>query len=547
MSASYDAVVVGSGHNGLVAAIVLARAGWDVQVVEANERPGGALASADLTLPSYMHDLYATNLNLLLASPFYAQFGIDLQRHGLKLRRSEHAFANVFPDGRSVGVGGGLEQTLVSLGNLDPRDARGWREMYELFQRTSGLLFSAYAAPVPSLARARARASAGRRLGRHGLAEVLQLVASSCRELVDTYLVSDEAKVLVASWGLHLDFGPDIAGGAMFPLLEAMADMENGITIAEGGASRVVDALCGLLGEYGGKLRLGTAVRDILIDKGRAVGVELDSGERLSARRAVVANVSPTALVRDLLDPGCLPARERRALDRYSYGPATMMIHLALAGPVPWAAGELLQRFAYVHVAPYLDDLARTYADALAGRLPEEPLLVVGQTSSVDPTRAPGDGQVLWIQVRALPTTIEKDPHGQLSGATWDAAREVFADRVMAKLERYAPGLSKVVLGRTVLSPSDLERQNRNLVGGDSIAGSMHLRQNFLLRPGLGMARSHLPLMGLRLVGAGVWPGPGLNALSGHHAARDLVRESRGYGLPAALWRRLSMRSVNDG
>lgn len=547
MSTSCDAVVVGSGHNGLVAAILLARAGWDVQVLEANEWPGGALRSAEVTLPGYIHDLFATNLNLFLASPFYNQFSADLERHGLRLCHSDYPFANVFPDGRSVGVGAGLGATLDCLARLDPADAEGWQGLYELFQRASGLLFSVYAAPVPSLALVTAIAVATKRLGRRGLAEVAQLVASSCRELVDTYLVSEEAKMLIASWGLHLDFGPDVGGGAMFPFLEAMSDMENGMAIAEGGASRLVGALCGLLAEHGGALRTEAPVRRILVDNGRASGVELDSGERISARRAVIANVSPTALVRDLLDPKCLPEREHEALDRYAYGPATMMIHLALGGPVPWAAGEHVQRFAYVHVAPYLDDLARTYSDALAGRLPDEPLLIVGQTSSLDPSRAPTDGQVLWIQVRVLPTTIREDPQGELAGVSWDVAREVVADRVMAKLERYAPGLGALVRARAVLSPADLEAHDRNLVGGDSIAGSMHLRQNFLFRPGVGMARSQLPTAGLRIVGAGVWPGPGLNALSGYHAARALLRRRRGLDAAVATLRRLSTGSVSDG
>jgi phytoene dehydrogenase-like protein len=194
---------------------------------------------------------------------------------------------------------------------------------------------------------------------------------------------------------------------------------------------------------------------------------------------------------------------------------------------VPWDAGGELQRFAYVHVAPYVDDLARTHADALAGRLSAEPLLVVGQTRSIDATRAPADGRVLWVQGRTLPARIRDDPAGSLAGRSWDEAAEPFADRVMAKLERYAPGLGAVVLDRAVLSPADRERHNRNLVGGVSIAGSMHLRQNFAFRPAPGMARYRPLVRSLVLVGAGTWPGPGLNAQSGYLAARDLLARAR--------------------
>jgi len=530
VSSHYDAVVIGSGHQGLIAAVVLAQAGWGVQVIEVNDEPGGALRSGEITLPGYQHDLYATNLNLFLSSPFYRRFAEELGHQGLRLRRSEYPYANVFPGDRSLGVTSAPRGIMTGLDGGQPGDARGWEEMYALYRRISPLLFGVYSSPAPSLQLVRTLAAGARHLGRRGMAEVLRLILSSCRELVDDFLDSDEAKALVACWGLHLDFGPDVAGGALFPFLEAMGDMEGGMTVAEGGASRVTEAICGLLRTYGGSLRTGIAVRRVLLEGGQAVGVELEGGEHVMARRAVIANVAPTALSGELLEAGALGPRASWALDHYRYGPATMMVHLALSGPVPWSAGDHLQRFAYVHVAPYIDDLARTYSDALAGRLPDEPLLVVGQTSAIDPTRAPGSGQVLWIQVRALPAQIREDPRGGLGGMSWSKAREEVADRVMVKLERYASGLSDVVLRRVVLSPDDLESHDRNLVHGDSISGSMHLRQNFVFRPALGMARSRMPIPGLELVGAGVWPGAGLNGLSGYHAAEDLLGRD---GVPA--------------
>jgi phytoene dehydrogenase-like protein len=200
-----------------------------------------------------------------------------------------------------------------------------------------------------------------------------------------------------------------------------------------------------------------------------------------------------------------------------------MMVHLALSGAPPWAGGDDLQQFAYLHIAPLPEDLREAYASAVQGLLPREPLLVVGQTSAVDPTRAPEGGHVLWVQVRTLPAHIHGDAAGELSPGPWDAVAEPFADRVVAKLERYAPGLSERVIGRRVLSPADLERENPNLVGGDSLAGSMHLRQNFLLRPFPGVAPYGTGVKQLYLVGAGTWPGAGVNALSGYHVARRLM------------------------
>ncbi len=224
-----------------------------------------------------------------------------------------------------------------------------------------------------------------------------------------------------------------------------------------------------------------------------------------------------------LLADAPVPAPLRRAAQRYRYGPGTLMVHLALSAPPTWEAGEDLARFAYVHVAPYVEDLAATYADACAGLLPREPLLVVGQSSAVDPTRVPGDGAVLWVQVRALPAEIRGDAAGEIEARTWDEAREPYADRVMAKLERYAPGIGDLVLDRAVLTPADLERHDPNLVGGDSIAGSMHLRQNFLFRPFPAVRDYETGIDRLLMVGAATWPGAGVNAISGYNVARKLL------------------------
>lgn len=279
----------------------------------------------------------------------------------------------------------------------------------------------------------------------------------------------------------------------------------------------------GLLRASGGEVRTGAEVQRVLTDGDRATGVVLASGERIGARRVVIANVTPTVLFDHLLADRPLPRAVRAKVDGYVYGPGTMMVHLALKGKLRWAVGPELDEFAYVHIAPYVSDLARTYTAALNGLIPTSPFLVVGQTSAVDPTRAPGDAQVLWIQVRTLPSHIWGDAAGEIAARTWDEAKEPVADRVMDKLQTYAPNLKEQILARAVFSPADLERDNPNLVGGDSIAGSHHLRQHFLFRPFPGWSRYRMPVAGLYLVGAATWPGAGNNATSGYLAARQIL------------------------
>jgi phytoene dehydrogenase-like protein len=532
----YDAVVVGAGHNGLVCAVYLARAGWKVLVLERNERVGGAVMSGEVTRPGFVHDLYAMNQNLFLGSPVYAELGGDLERHGLRYRVSEKPYSNAFPDGTSLRVYKDRDRTVRLLREHSEADAEGFGLLEEKFEGFSKALLPVYGAPLPSARAAWDLLKATRNEGIAELTDLLQIVASSTRELGDAYFETPEMKALVATWGLHMDFGPDVSGGAMFPFLEVYTDMMEGMSVVEGGASKMPEALVGLIEEYGGEVRTDAEVSRILADAsgrdgGRVTGVELASGERIEAKRAVVANLTPSVLFGDLLSDRLLPERFRRRVRSYERGPGTMMVHLALDGRPRWRADGDLDGFAYVHVAPYVEDLARTYTDSMNGRIPESPLLVVGQTSAVDPTRvdtskgAPEGGEVLWIQVRTLPSEIRGDAAGEIGATTWDEAKEPVAERVMRKLEEYAPGIGEQVLGRAVFSPEDLERHNPNLKGGDSIGGSFHLRQNFFFRPFPGWSNYKMPVENLYMVGAATWPGPGTNATSGYLAAKEILRK----------------------
>ncbi|MQA73407.1 MAG: FAD-dependent oxidoreductase, partial [Solirubrobacterales bacterium] len=397
-----DVVVVGAGHNGLVTAAYLAQAGRDVLVVERNERVGGAVASAEITRPGFVHDLFATNMNLFCGSPAFAELGEGLGRHGLSFATTSRPYASAFPDGASLRVYRDAERTRSLLAAHDAADAAGWDELRERYDRFAPLLFELYGTPLPSAAAVRALARARRGLGPGGLSELAQLLAGSTRELGETYFASPEARSLLAAWGMHLDFGPDVATGAMFPFLEVFTDMANGMSVVEGGASRLAAALAALAGEAGAEVRTEAAARRILVDRGRAIGVELESGERIAVRRAVVANLTPGVLFNGMVPAEALPNGFRRRVTSYAYGPGTMMVHAALDGPIPWSAGEDLHEFGYVHIGPYVADMARTYTEAANGYLPVSPLLVVAQPVTIDPSRAPPGKQVLSVQVRML-------------------------------------------------------------------------------------------------------------------------------------------------
>ena len=519
---AYDAIVVGAGHNGLAAAVHLATKGWKVAVFEQAEAPGGAVKTAEITLPGFRHDVYAMNMSLFAGSPFFAAHKELLLRHGLAFVPAPESFATAFPDGTWLGVSQDLETTAGRIAAVSPRDAAEWRSMVAGFAAEAPHIFAILGSPMPSRKAMQAVWALYRAKGMAGVGALARLLLSSPRDFLDRHFESRKLKAMMGVWGLHLDFPPDAAGGALFPYLESMACQSFGMVVGRGGADTVIKSLVGALKEHGGELHLGTAVAAVSCAGNRARAVELRGGRTVEATRAVIANVHPKRVFETLIK-GDDHAAYREKLAGFKPGPGTMMVHYAVSRLPDWTAGTALQRFAYVHLAPDFATMARAYDDARAGLLPAVPALVVGQPTALDPDRAPEGRHILWVQVRVLPAEIRGDAAGEIVAGNWDDIKERYADRVEALIEGYAPKFKSSVLGRAVLSPADLERDNPNLVGGDSLGGSHHLDQNFMFRPAFGWSRYKTPVKNLYLVGASTWPGAGVGAGSGFMLGKMLA------------------------
>jgi phytoene dehydrogenase-like protein len=518
----FDAILVGAGHNSLACAAHLAVKGWKVAVFERNQTIGGAVRTAEYTLPGYRHDFGAMNLSLFAGSAFHRKYANELKSHGLEFLAVADCFASAFPDGRWFGISSDLEKTAARIAAFSRADADAWRRLVAAFPGEAEHLFRLLGSPMTVKALAGFAWSAWRKKGTAGWLDMARLLLSSPRAWLDENFQSPHVKATLAAWGMHLDAAPDILGGAVFPYLESLASQSFGMVIGKGGADTIMRAMKGMMEASGGKVFPGAEVVEFTTSGGKALGVRLASGEAHTARKAVIAGVAPRALGK-LLPNGSGDASFDHAMQKFRYAPGTMMIHLALDDLPDWRAGAELRQFAYVHLGPSLDAMALTYQQALAGLLPAEPILVVGQPTTVDPSRAPAGKHVLWLQVRMLPAEISGDAAGEIAADHWDKVKERYAERVLDIIERYAPGLRGKILGRAVVSPLDLERENPNLVGGDQICGSHHLTQNFLFRPAAGYARWNTPVTGLHLVGAATWPGAGIGAGSGFLLAQQLA------------------------
>lgn len=519
-----DVIIIGAGHNSLTAALYLQKAGLKVLMVELSNVPGGAAKTAEVTETGFKHDLFATNIGLFLGSQVYRDYKEKLNKHGFDVVMSDRPFANVFPGKRCIKVYKNAEKTQLEIKRYSSSDARSWTDMITYFNRISPYLFPILQMPIPSVKMLRHAWGIHRKLGAGEVYNLANLLIKSTNGFLKERFESDEVKALLAPWAFHLDFGPEVAGGATFSFLESSADHLNGMAFSRGGVGNLIHAMVTLIKLNGGQLVLGKRITRILVSKGMSVGVRDAEGNDYYAKMGVIANVTPDQLIR-LVEQKDLPDIFVGKAKKYRFGPGTMMIHMALDGPLEWEADSDLASFAYVHVGPYLEDISLTYHQVVNGYLPSSPLLVVAQQSLTDPTRAPEGKHVLWVQVRALPAKPKGDAMGTIAGESWEDIKESYCERVINKIALFAPNIKNIIRKVHIYSPKDLENENPNLINGDNVGGSHHLDQNFFFRPFSGWSNYKTPIKRLFMTGAATWPGGGLNATSGYLAAKQLLRQ----------------------
>jgi phytoene dehydrogenase-like protein len=514
----YDAVVVGSGINGLACAALLSRAGRRVCVLERNDWFGGAIKTDEITVPGFKHDVFSAWHPLWVGGPAHAELGDDLARHGLEYLNTELPTATLYPDGESAFLLRSADENAAELDRHHPGDGDAWRAMLEDFFPKSDLAFGVLGTELWSRKGAGLGLKAVRRLGRRGAMEFAGRLVVSARDWLETTFGSDRARGLIAPWVLHTGLGPDAAASGYMAQVIAVAVQEGGMPIPRGGGQRLADALVALIRENGGTCETGVHVERVFSGRVRTAG-----GETIAASEAVICNVTPTQLYGQLLE-----GFEDKAKG-FRYGRSEMQIHYALSESPRWEGDERLGRTAIVHLTAGLDGVSRAVNEAERGLLPAEATVVVGQPLTMDESRAPEGKGILWVQLQELPWRIKGDAAGEidLGGGEWtDALRERYADRIQARLARHIPNLESSVLARTVLSPADLQAANINLVQGDPYGGSLALDQNFLWRPLASQPGHRTPVPGVWHIGASTHPGPGLGGGSGTLVAGELLAPS---------------------
>jgi phytoene dehydrogenase-like protein len=516
-----DALVVGSGPNGLAAAIALARAGRGVLVLEAQERLGGAVATEELTLPGFRHDTFSSVYPAAAASPVFAR--MPLHEHGLRWVHPELPMAHPLPDGRAAVLARDLGATAASLDALAPGDGDRWRELAAPYLKRFGALRDTMLAGFPPVAGG-AKLLAG--LGLEGVLEFARLLLSSAEGLGAELFRSPGAKAWLYGAALHGDAPIGGAGSAISGLYLNLLGHAVGWPSPEGGAGRLAEALVAHLRALGGMTRTGARVAAVEAGGGQVRGVVLQDGTRVAAP-LVILDTSPQALV--ALAGEALPDSYVRRLVRFRPGPRTLKLDWALDGTVPWQA-EQVRRAGTVHVGGEAEEVRAALLEVEAGRMPQRPFLLFGQQSVADPTRAPAGKHTAWAYTH-VPAEID---------------HEAAVEAVEAQVERFAPGFRDRVLARHVLAPADLEARDENLIGGDVGGGSYALDQ-LVFRPVPSLSPYRTPLRGLYLGSASTFPGGAVHGVPGDAAARaalldDRVGLNRRPPLPRVVARRLPGR-----
>jgi phytoene dehydrogenase-like protein len=508
-----DAVVIGAGPNGLVAANLLADRGWSVVVCEAEDRPGGAVKSSELIEPGFVNDEFSAFYPLAAASPVIRR--MHLEDYGLRWRRSPLVLAHPSADGTCPYLSMDLDETVEGLNAIASGDGDEWRRLFDLYTRVRDGILTTLLSPFPPV-----RGTIGllRALKPSELLRFARFATLPVRRLTEESFSSDAAARLLAGNALHADFPPETALGGFFGWILMALGQDEGFPVPEGGAGKLAEALVKRLEHRGGEVRCGAAVREVTVRGGAARGVVLRDGTEIDATRAVVADVTAPLLYLDLVGAEHLPHRLVDDLAHFHWDWATVKIDWTLDGPIPWEA-EPARRAGTVHLGDSLDDLTIATAQLAAGRIPARPFVVLGQQSMTDPTRAPAGKETAWAYTH-VPHHIRGDAGGDLTGSFDEGETEVFAKRVEDEIERRAPGFQKLIRGRHALSPAALEAANPALRLGAINGGTAQLHQQLVFRPTPGLGRAETPIKRLYLGSSSAHPGGGVHGAAGSNAAR---------------------------
>jgi phytoene dehydrogenase-like protein len=524
MSSSFDAIIIGAGHNGLVSACYLARAGWKVLMLERRPVVGGACVTEEV-FPGFKVST-AAYVNSLFRKEIVRE--LRLAAHGFAMLERNPSSFTPLPDGQHLFLSPDRRLTQREIGKFSGRDAENYPKYEAMLERVAEVIEPTLTMQPPNLLRPRLGdlwalfklARSFRRLG-PSVSEAIEILTGAARPILDRWFESDQLKATLATDAVIGAMASPSMPGTAYVLFHHVMGETNGQRgvwgYVRGGMGGLTQALASAARSLGVEIHTGVEVGRILVHSGAVSGVALANGDEFRAR-VVASNADANVTFNRLLDNRLLPPAFADAINRISYDSASLKINVALSELPDFTAYPGTQpgpqHRGTIHICPDLDYLEHGYDDAKYGRPSERPILECTIPSAVDPSVAPPGKHLLSMFIQYAPY--------KLRGATWDDLRESFADRCFDLLNEYAPNFKRSVLARQVLTPLDLERVF-GLTGGNIFQGAMTLNQLFFLRPVIGHAGYRTPIRGLYLCGAAAHPGGGVLGAAGWNAARAIL------------------------
>jgi phytoene dehydrogenase-like protein len=532
MDTTHDVVIIGGGHNGLVCAAYLAMAGLKVVVLERRAVVGGAAVTEEFH-PGFRNSVAAYTVSLL--NPKVMR-DLDLGAHGLRI--VERKIANFLPldDGRYLKVGGG--RTREEVAKFSVRDAERLDDYHTRLDAVADILRALVLktppnavegrplAAISELVKAGGLANAVRKLGLDGQRDLLDLFTASAGDYLDGWFESAPIKAAYGFDGIVGNYASPYAPGSAYVLLHHCFGEVNGKKgawgHAIGGMGAITQAMAKAAAAHGADIRVAAPVAEVIVERGRAVGVVTEKGEAIRAK-AIVSNLNPKLLYLKLIDAAALPANFRARMEKWRCGSGTFRMNVALSELPDFTClpgRELADHHtAGIILAPSLAYMEQAYFDARTEGWSRKPIVEMVISSTLDPTLAPPGQHVASLFCQHVAPELP-------GGSSWDDHRETVADLMIATVDRYAPNFKRAVLGRQIFTPLDLER-TFGLVGGDIFHGALDLGQLFSARPMLGYADYRGPIPGLYMCGSGTHPGGGVTGAPGHNAAREILKDLR--------------------
>lgn len=518
---AYDAVVIGAGANGLVAANHLLDRGWSVLVLEAQPTVGGAVRSDSDVAEGFVHDTFSAFYPLAAASKAIQGFG--LENHGLRWVHAPAVVSHAHQDGSWALLHRDRDVTAALMDEQHAGDGDEWLALCGEWDRIGDQVVNALVTPFPPV---RSGLAALARLPSVGGLDFIRTALSPALEFGRARFGGESPRLLIAGNAGHADIPLDAAGSGFMGLLLVMLGQTVGFPVPEGGAGMLTQALARRIESMGGEIRCSTTVTRIEVESGRATAVQTEGGERFAARHAVIADVVAPNLYGGLVHDADVPARTTNAMRKFQIDPSTVKVDWALDGPVPWATTPPYAA-GTVHVADSVEQMAEALNQVSLDAIPARPFMLTGQMTTTDPTRSPPGTEAMWAYTH-VPQHAKRDAgEGGIRGI-WDHDdTERFADRMQARMEEAAPGFTSRVVARRVLGPREMEALDANLVGGAINGGTSQLHQELIFRPTPGLGRAETQIKGLYLGSASAHPGGGVHGAPGMNAARAAVAHRR--------------------